>query len=273
MEAQLITNQLNSQTLQSYSNADIQDQLISIFQEIKMLTGAILHSGEDLLLQVKVLSKFIMSHPQFTGLTTNEIRHAFYLNCQGEYDHVYRHYNKELNAEFIGDVLLAYLKYKNIVQKRIIGTVKAIIDPSEGKPIVMPTEQEIRDCIQQDYEILKKGTIDLIFFAWSKYKLLRRYRVVSIQSREYWWKLYYYAMEQREMYGRRPLSRLDEWEREKVVEVAKIYKAYRDHGHIPFTEHLTIVNLIRKNLYLTFLKEMAAQGINDIFNEILFYEE
>lgn len=61
--------------------------------------------------QMRIIAKFIFEG--FGFLTPQEITNAFHLNLQGKYSEVFKQYGKrEINCEFIGQVLSAYKAYK-----------------------------------------------------------------------------------------------------------------------------------------------------------------
>lgn len=244
------------------------DKIVEIFQELKILNGVILHTGESLKIQIEVLKMFLVTHPHFTGLTVNEIRHAFYLNSQGEYEEVYRHYNKELNAEFIGDVLRAYVRYKNGIYRLKGKSIKAILNPVEVKPPVMPTEQEYRQMIQQHYENFLAGRRDLVFIAESTYRMLRKYGAILIKSREHYKKLIQQALEIREQYAMSSLLQKDAKEKENILRLRGIYKVWRAEGWIPIDEYRMVIYTVRKRLCFRFFETMQYFNIKEIFKEI-----
>lgn len=253
--------------LRTLQFSDLSSKVVDIISEVKILTGAILYTGNELRLQVDVITRFFMSNMAFATLTTNEILHAFYLNNAGEYDQVYRHYNRELNAEFIGDVLLAYIKYKRRLYERV--DIKALIDPPKETPVVlMPSEEEYRQFILQDLNFYKNGDTDFIFCTPAKYKLLRQLGYIEIYSRHYWNKAYYMSMGERIRFSESPLIRLSRQERDRVLKLRDLYAEWKKTGVIPVSEHRILVHNTRRNLYLWMLGCLSACGINNIFSEV-----
>lgn len=252
------------------SDDDLHNSLVSIFQEIKILTGAILYKiGEGVEQQIDILKLFLLSAPQFYSLTTNEIRHAFYLNNQGEYDEVYRHYNKELNAEFMGDVLRAYLKYKQDIYKGNGAEIKGLIDPAPEQPkFTLPNEAEYQQIIQNDYNRYLTGASELIFLPAGAYNLLRSYGAIQIHSRQYWHKLIGYAIADRIRYGKSTMFKKDGWEKDNIRRVNAIYETYQSEGWIPPAEYNMVIHTLHKKLYFRFFKTMAYFNIKNIFTEI-----
>ncbi len=269
METQVIRNELNSPMLKWLNDDNLHDELISIFQEIKILTGAIMHTGESLHLQVRVLKLFLLSAPQFITLTTNEIRHAFYLNNQGEFDEVYRHYNKELNAEFMGDVLRAYLKYKQDIYRKTGDEIKAMIDPpAEAPRLVKPSEAEYQMIIQRDYNSYLAGALEFIFVSNGVYSLLRRYGAIQLHSRQHWHKLIGYAISERMRLANASMFKKDAWEKENILRLKGIYDRYQLEGWVPPEEFKMIIHTVHKNQYFRFFKTMQYFNIKNIFTEI-----
>lgn len=267
---QVVKNQLNSPKLKWLTEKSLHDELIGIFQEIKILTGAIMHDpGEDVLLQIKVLKLFLLSSPQFINLTTNEIRHAFYLNSQGEYDEVHRHFNKPLNAEFMGDVLRGYVKYKYDFHKRFSAEIKELIEPTAATSVIIRlAEDDYRDIIQRHYNSFLTGSTEFIFPSTSIYQLLRQYGGIQIYSRQHWFKLIGYAIDDRIRRSRGTLFKKDAWEKDNILQLRKIYETYQLEGWIPPSEYRMVIYTLQKRLYFKFLKTMAYFGIKDIFKEI-----
>jgi len=262
-------NELNSPQLKWLSDDGLHDKLLDVFMEVKVLTGAILHKpGDDLVKQIEVLKLFIASHPVFTGLTVNEIRHAFYLNNQGEYEEVYRHYNKELNAEFIGDVLQAYVRYKTRFYRLKGKEVKAIVLPKHDTPAPVISESEYREMIQQHYCLYLNEQPEWIFMPDKAYQLLRNYGAISIRDREHWQYLVSKAMGRRAAYGRTSLIGKDGWEKENILKVRKVYEVWEQYGWLSIEEYRMVVHTLRKMLYFRFFETMKYFNIKDIFREV-----
>jgi hypothetical protein len=264
----VVRNELNSPTLLWLSDKERWDKLVDVITEIKLLTGAIIHEGEALQLQLKVIERFLISSKRYAALTTNEILHAFYLNNQGEFGTVYRHYNRELNAEFVGDVLLAYLNYKDGIYARV--NIKGLLDPApERKPLDPITDIALMGYIQGDYDMYRSDARELIFHSPFKYNLLRRAGLIEVYSRKYWRKMEAYAMAERVEYGSgRPERATDVREREDRAAVASMYARFVQDGYLPIAEYRLVVQGVRRRLYMRFFEMIASCGINDIFFDI-----
>ena len=263
----IVRNELNSPRLKWLSEDEVFNALIDIFKEIKVLTGAIMAEGDDLKIQLRVLNLFLLSHDKFTNLTTNEIRQAFYLNSQGVYDEVHKHYNKKLNAEFVGNVLLSYLKYKKEFYRTHGGELRKLMAPKQISRAVM-NERDYRAVIQMHYDYYCEGNTDLIYVSTITYNLLRRYGAIKVHSRQHWRQLIEQAICERERYGNRGLVGKDIGERDRIQRVKEIYKRYRKEWWIPRNEWAMVVHTLRRRQYLVFFETMRYYGIRNIFTEI-----
>jgi hypothetical protein len=249
---------------------EVHNKLIDVWQEVKVLTGAVLYKmGEGLEEQLEVLKLFVASHPQFTGLTVKEIAHAFYLNAQGEYGEVYRHYNKELNAEFVGDVLRAYVKYKRVIYSQSGKAIKDVLNPEAAKVrVALPGEEELQQLVQMHYELYQQGLKDFIVMPVTVYKLMRKYGGISISSKEHWRSLVFYGMRERKYFGEQSTLRKDAWEKERIERARAIYSCYAREGWISWAEYRMVVDTFRKMLYLSVFEAMSYMGVKDIFKEV-----
>jgi len=268
-------NEMNSQRLKSLSEDDTFNALVDLWSEIKILSGAILYDKEsaELQIQLDVLCRFVRTHPSFNSLTVSEIRHAFYLNNQGEYAEVYKHWNKELNAEYVGCVLVAYVKRKKeLYSKHGQDILKAIVPPaakSEVKPI---TIEEVKAIIQQHYTMYLSGSLEHIYTHDCTYHLLRRLGGIVVTSRQKYYKWIAVVMAERIKWAnaseiKKGYSEIDEMRRIRAM--------YKDYGSIHWPgvsrdEFSLLRHMVRKRLYLHFFKIISDCNIKDIFNEIHF---
>ena len=227
----------------------------NFFKEVKLLTGAIVHQGEELVMQMKVIRRYLMTSDKFSGLTTNELTYAFYLNSHGELDQVYRHYNKELNAEFIGDVLLAYLQVKKRLYSR--AGVQALLEgPKAEAPRL--NVQQIREFIQVDYNHFLNDRLDYIVGVFLKYQYLRQEGLISIYHKDYWLTLCRYAMDVREWTARRDRNK----------ELLEQYKIIKANNWIPAPEMRAIIYEARRLLYLEFFNDLQQLNIKNFLTEV-----
>lgn len=99
---------------------EFKESINQILAEICLLTGLETYPANDnngnlnpmFVAQVKIIRKFILEGYYF--LTPKEILNAFYLNLQGVFGQVIKQYGiKQINCEFIGQVLSAYKEYKS----------------------------------------------------------------------------------------------------------------------------------------------------------------
>lgn len=111
------------------------------------------HQNAMYVAQMKIIGKFIFEG--FGYLTPAEITNAFHLNLQGKYGEVYKQYGKkEINCEFIGQVLSAYRDYKQDFVNLNPDLLKIINPPEELKQIEyrpdIPNEERVM--IEKEYQ-------------------------------------------------------------------------------------------------------------------------
>jgi len=264
----MVTNELNSPKLKWLNSTELHDKVIELCQELKILSGVILHPmGKELIAQIDILKTFMLTHPQLANLTVAEVRHAFYLNNQGEYEEVYRHYNKELNAEFVGDVLRAYIRHKNRFYKMKGNAVKEIFQPEHPESVIV-TEQQYRESIQMMYDLFLLARFNLIFPSDGAYCLLRKYGGINIKSREHYKQLVLKAMLIREEYGNSSLIKKDQREIETILQIRDIYAEWRETGYLQRSEYRLVIHTLRKRLMLRFFDTMNYFDIKNIFKEV-----
>jgi len=156
---------------------------IDLISEISLVTGARLYDGEYLPAQLKVIQRFLLNG--FSMLTKAEIVYSFYLNLQGAFDQVYRHYNKELNCEFVGDVLRAYRIYKsNFIHQKGAKIDHLLI---EQKAELITIDYDFwKSVIQDDYQAYCKGDRSLSFWSPRKYYTLRKFGLFPFSGLSTW---------------------------------------------------------------------------------------
>lgn len=97
--------------------------------------------------QMRIIAKFISEG--FGYITPQELINAFHLNLQGKYPEVYKQYGKkEINCEFIGQVLSAYRNYKQSYVN-INPDLLAILHPPEK-----PKQIEYTDNVENDERVM-----------------------------------------------------------------------------------------------------------------------
>src|SRR5205823_5208666 len=119
----------NGQSLNALTADQRHNAIVDAMSEIILITGAKSYDGPMLSAQVEIIKRFIWSG--FGSLTQKEIVFAFHLNLQGCYDEIFRHYSRELNCEFIGDVLRGYVKFKTQISKTKGKDIRSLLNPPE----------------------------------------------------------------------------------------------------------------------------------------------
>jgi hypothetical protein len=94
---------------------DFKDSVNFIVAEICLLNGLETYDADSqtamYIAQMRVIARFISDG--FPYLTPAEISNAFNLNLQGKFKEVFKQFGKrQINCEFIGQVLTAYKEYK-----------------------------------------------------------------------------------------------------------------------------------------------------------------
>ncbi len=266
LEVMMIRNELNSPKLKLLSEDDRWETLKDIWSEVKLVTGAIMHEGDLLSVQLAVLERFIISNQRLADLTRTEIIHAFYMNNQSEFDQVYRHYNKELNAEFVGDVLNAYLKRKVRMYDQKYSDIYKALNPPEDKQFIL-TSYDWENFIQLDYDLYRMGDAEMIFNTSSKYVVLRKYGLIRFTSKQKWLNWYRRALDQRELEVKETITRTNN-ERFAKENALSMYEAIKQTGVISKGEHKSVIFLSRRLVYLEFFAIISSCAINRIFEEI-----
>ena len=246
--------------LKSLDDDEQYNQLLDVFTEVKILTGAVMYSGKELEVQIDVLRRFLAGHQDAKSMTISEIRHAFYLNSFGEYKIVLRHYNRELNAEFIGDILSAYQNLKHHFFQKAIDNIKLLINPKTNTAKVIMTSKELELQIQSDYENFKNKKINLIFCTNSKYYFLRKRRLIQLTSKESWIRNYNQAFQTRMSEKFSSISQT------KIREA--LYLKIISTGFLPLKEHKAIIHSTHKIIYLKFFDIIFKTAIVSIFEDI-----
>ncbi len=106
--------------MKSLNDDDFHNELIDLLQELKVVSGIVLPSEQDLLeTTIKILTRFLRTSYLFPFLTMGEVKFAFYINHQGGLDQIYNHYNREITCKYLGDVLRAYIALKRSIYNRL----------------------------------------------------------------------------------------------------------------------------------------------------------
>lgn len=267
MSLLILKNELDSPQLRLLKDDDYHDLVVDFLSEVKVLTGGILYSdARELSIQLEVVKRFLISHPVFNRLTAKEIVHAFYLNNQGAYPEVYKHYNREINAEFLGSVLLAYVGMKKKLHTEALPQLYKMLHQAPEKPKLKVTNEYMEQLIQMDYDNYRKGDHELIFYHRRSYNYLRKCGMIYYRSAGAWWKWYQHAMEKRKAFANaRHLTTSD---RTKAKSLKELYANYELKSVLPISEHLTVIHHMQLQRYLYFFDCISLCGINKIFEEI-----
>ncbi|MBX2906200.1 MAG: hypothetical protein KF744_09190 [Taibaiella sp.] len=264
-ERLVVVNELSSPKLKWLSDDEMHNALIDALKVVKVLTGALLHEGELLKVQVEVLKMFLVTSERYRELTMNEVKHAFYLNHQGEYGEVYKHYNRELNAEYLGCVLNAYMGYKRTLYRRYGAQIKEAA--AEQKVVVQPMELEEKDLqamIQGHYEMWLQGMSEFVFVYMPVWRYLKRIGAAE-WTRSGWYEMFHRAVLERMRYAKSYYKAKSVSERYERMALVKVYDEYKDTGYMPKDEWMALVTLMRKTVYLEFFEALSMYGVRHIF--------
>lgn len=244
--------------------------VVDLIGEISLMTGAFIHAdgSPEQAFQVEIIKRLLVTSPAFYSLNKDEIVQAFYMNAAGIFTETYRHYNREINVEFIGDVLRSYVEYK----KRFLGTkladIQKLLNPPKQKATPPgPSLDEWMDMINQDLQLVRAGQGEMVFNALMKYRVLRELGYIEIRSRAHWWEWYRCAIRIQEQ---RVLRQVASTEGQKAdrSRVLDYLNAILERAEIEKSQHRTNVHRMRREIYLAHLRLLAYFGIKDIFEEV-----
>lgn len=248
----------SGQKLQLLSDDDAFNAVADLCSEIKLITGAIMHEGKMLEPQLEMLRRFIVTG--FGNLTKPEIVQAFYMNLQGKFEDVFVHYNKELNAEFIGNVLRAYLRWK----------ARLVQDKGHKIQLLLKAEKLVRrdidydfwkDLIQQDFEFYKKFRASDQIWHDRKYYTLRKFGLLYFKSLDTWFWFMKKAIKNTNGVLKVPVN--SNMAKYSFVTVASVVNIF--HSHEDFKVCLSEA---RRLAYLYVLKCCLEGGINNLWEDI-----
>lgn len=124
---------------------EFKDDINRIVAEICLLNGLETYDVDTqtamYVAQMRVIARFISNG--FPYLTPAEISNAFNLNLQGKYKEVFKQFGKrQINCEFIGQVLTAYTEYKQNFVDLNPDLLKILYPPISLPPPKVWTEEE-----------------------------------------------------------------------------------------------------------------------------------
>ncbi len=171
----MIRNEMTSPKLKSLSDDELYDRLVDVWSAVKLLSGALLHEGDMLLLQLEMLRDFLATS-SFRDLTVADLTTAFKLNAAGDAWETIPHYNREINAEWVGQVLRKYTDiFRKMWREHGDAIRKVLLPPAPEAPKPEPLPESFwQEEIQKDLELLRAGKADWIFNSAMKYVFLCR---------------------------------------------------------------------------------------------------
>ncbi len=268
-ELKVYLNELNSPKLCWLTDIELHDFMADLLSEISIMTGAKAYEYDwQNSMLITVIIKLLKKDDAIMALTTNEVSDAFYLNHNGAYPHTHSTYNKEINADYVGNIIRDYRYYKlRSLEKE--WAINKILNPPPEKPIPVYTTADYKKFIQMDYELYKTGNTDYIFNIEKKYILLRRAKIIIYPSplSDAWKKWYQVALKKREWntYTTKPVGEAERLTKRKAMEM---YHLIKTANIVPQDEHISVVSMLHKLVYFRFFELMKEQKIERIFEEI-----
>jgi hypothetical protein len=182
--------------LKSLTEKQSHNKLADVWSEVTLATGAFMEADELIDAQLQMLHKFILSSPKFSTLTHKEIIHAFYLNAAGEFSQwtpkdcggIFPHFSRPINAEWVGLVLSAYVKYKHRMYETAGDHIRKALAPPPVPPkrVRMPASFYM-EAVQRSYDMYCAGKQEWEY-GWSLlYNFLRKVNLITCESRQAWW--------------------------------------------------------------------------------------
>lgn len=267
-QIRIFQNDLTSAKLKSLSEKDLHNALLDVWSEVKLATGAKLHdanleNGKLLDLQLAVLLKFITRSP-FIELTVADLTTAFYMNAAGHEWKTFPHYGKEINVEWVGQVVGAYWQfYRKTWAEHGDSVLRAIAPPPPPKPVRHIPESFWQQEIQKDLETFrKKGIYTKVINASHKYCYLRKIgcELLKIKNRRHWQK---WMNDTANHIVQHPSSNDPDLVREIEGEM-------KGHRRASAKARRAVVFEFRKHSYLYFLQLMYQTAIVNIWQDIDF---
>jgi hypothetical protein len=241
---------------------ELYDTVIDIISEIKLITGALIYEETQLMkTQVKVIERFLISG--FGMLTQKEIIHAFYMNMEGKYEQVFRHYNKELNAEFMGDVLRSYLQYKLYFRETKGAEIKKLLQLGPKQEINRAIDYEFwKQMVQEEYNSYCKGEASLQMWHAMKYYTLRKHGLLPFSKGINTWIFFFKKI----MNGNTAGTKLP-----AGADISRLYfSSFAQCREIFKTDDdwKRAIDYLRRYAYWYVLKACRECGINNLWEEI-----
>jgi hypothetical protein len=255
----VIAASMNGRALKLLNEDELHNAVVDIMTEIKLVTGALMLTGNELQAQIQMVKIFLWSG--FSMLTKDEIVKAFYLNMQGKYDEQYRHYNKELNAEFLGDVLRAYLKYKVYIRENYGHIIEKALPKVVGR--LPPVDWDYyRELVQIEYNnCFKDIPAPMVYWDARKYIALRRFIKYRYPVKKVW--LYYMKMILQRNLNKTMLPATADLSNVKFISFKQVYDLL-----VNKEDYRPLLDMVRRHVYYEFLTAMNTCGINKIWEEI-----
>lgn len=254
----ILAAEKNGHKLKWLSDDDQHNSIVDIISEIKLITGAVLYDGDKLVLQHEMLKRFIVTG--FSMLTKSEIVQAFYMNLQGAFQDVHVHYNKELNAEFIGNVLRAYLKWKNTFIRTKGEQVDAVLLPAPK------VKREIdydffKEQVQTDLLYLKFRASTSTMWHERKYYTLRKFGYMPFKGLSTWVFFMRQALSEKNFRLNVPAN--SNFSRFAFGSVGEMRRVFQDS-----TEYQKCISSARMISYWYILQACVDCGINNIWEDV-----
>jgi hypothetical protein len=255
---QVIMSEKSGPKLSLFSESESKMIVMDLASEIKLITGAVLHNGEMMEKQIDMLNRFIVTG--FGMLSKSEITQAFYMNLQGQFEEVYVHYNKELNAEFVGSVLRAYIRFKkSFLREKRDMIIDVITTP---KTVKIEIDYNFwKEQIHNDINILRCGyESDSLWFD-RKYYTLRKFGLMPFKGLKTWFYFIRKALMHYEWDLWFPVN--CDLKTFRIFTVHQVYLLFK----IP-ADYRKCVEVARKYAYWHVLNACVECGVNDLWKEI-----
>jgi hypothetical protein len=232
--------------------------------EIKLVTGVLIYEEPALMkTQIEMVKRFLATG--YPMLTKEEILHAFYLNMQGAYDQVYKHYNRELNAEFMGDVLRAYLNYKLYLRETKGPQINRLL--ATTAPKALPYKRVVdyafwKQLIQEEYDDYRFGRPSRQLWSVRKYYTLRRFGLLPFPKGFKTWVFFFKRVMKGNARGTKlPAdANLEHYHFSSFAACRAIFHTHEDYQRC--------LDYLRRYAYFYVLRACSDCGINDLFTEI-----